>query len=105
MNDNSVKGTKFKLNINMTPIDGYNLASVNWDVMVFTETGHRSITISKDEATKVDDDNYIVKVDSAICGAGKYYVTLTAYIPDSDFNDGVRLERRTAFSGVTIDAK
>lgn len=105
MNDNSVKGTKFKLNINMTPIDGQTMASVKWDVLVFTEMGYKSITISKDEAIKVDDNNYIITVDSAVCGAGKYYVTLTAYIPDTDFKDGVRLERRTTFSGVTIDSK
>ena len=102
---NSVKGTEFKVNINMTPIDGFHMADVGWEAMVFTETSHKNITIKKDEAIKVDEDNYIIKVDSAILGAGKYYVTLTAYLPDADFDDGLRTERRTMFIGVKIDAR
>ena len=94
-----MKGTEFKVNINMTPIDGFHMADVGWEAMVFTETSQ------KDEAIKVDEDNYIIKVDSAILGAGKYYVTLTAYIPDADFDDGLRTERRTMFIGVKIDAR
>lgn len=102
---NSVKGTEFKLNVNMTPIDGHHMADVGWEAMVFTETSYRSITISKNDAIKVDEDNYIIKVDSAVCGAGRYFVTLTAYIPDQDFEDGLRTEKRTMFTGVTIDAR
>lgn len=105
MGDNSVKGTEFKLNINMTPMEGHSLSSVEWEAMVFTEAGFKTITIKKSDAAKVDDDNYIIKVDSSVCGAGRYYVTLTAYIPDSDFIDGFRTEKRTMFTGVTIDAR
>lgn len=102
--ENSVKGTEFKLNINMTPIGGYRLDNVNWNVEVFTENGHKRITIEKRDAVKVDRDDYIIKVDSSILGAGRYYVTLTAFIPDTDFADKLRTEKRTAFSGVTIDS-
>ena len=67
--------------------------------------GIGDVTIKKIDAAKVDDDNYIIKVDSSVCGAGRYYVTLTAYIPDSDFIDGFRTEKRTMFTGVTIDPR
>lgn len=105
MEGHSAKGTEFKLNINMTPVDGQNMASVDWEALVFTETGHKSVTIKKADAIRVDDDNYIIRVDSSVCGAGKYYVTLTAYIPDSDFPDGFRTEKKTVFTGVTITAR
>jgi hypothetical protein len=44
-------------------------------------------------------------VDSAECGAGRYFVTLTAHIPDADFPNGKRIERKTVFTGVTIDPR
>lgn len=105
LGENSVKGTEFKLNINMIPIDGKHLSDVEWKVEVFTETSHKTQIIKKEDAHEIDRDNYIICVDSTICGAGRYFVTLTAYIPDTDFKDGFRTEKRTMFSGVTIDAR
>lgn len=103
--ENSVKGTKFKLNIGMTPVDGYHMEDIEWECLVFTENGLKSLTVSKSEAIMVDSDNYIIRIDSSVCGAGRYYETLTAYIPDEDFDDGIRTEKKTVFSGVTIDAR
>lgn len=102
---NSVRGTKFKINLNMTPIDGYHLGNTEWEVMVFVGDGHKSVTLKKDACKMVDEDNYLVPVDSAILGAGTYYITLTVCIPDADFKDGIRIERRTGSTGVTIDAR
>lgn len=102
---NSVKDTEFKININMTPIDGYHMADIDWECLVFTERAYKKIIVKKSDAIRVDDDNYKITIDSALIGAGEYYVTLTAYIPDADFPDGLRTEIRTAFTGVTIDAK
>lgn len=105
LGENSVKGTEFKVNINMTPIDNRHMSDIEWECLVFTETSHKTLTINKREAIKVDRDNYIIRIDSNVCGAGKYYVTLTAYVPDEDFIDGIRTERRTMFTGITIDAR
>lgn len=105
LGENSVKGTEFKLIVSMVPIDGHKLADVEWEALIFTESGIKSLTVRKTDAKRVDDDNYTVIVDSTICGAGKYYMTLTAYIPDTDFPNGFRTEKRTAFTGVTIDAR
>ena len=103
--ENSVKGTEFKVNINMIPLDNRHMEEVEWECLVFTETSHKTITINKREAIKVDRDNYIIRIDSNVCGAGDYYVTLTAYIPDEQFASGFRTEKRTMFTGVTIDAR
>ena len=66
LGQNSVKGTKFKLNVSMTPIDNYHMEDVEWEVVVFTETSHKSITIEKKDAIKVDADNYVICVDSDV---------------------------------------
>lgn len=105
LGQNSVQETRFKVNVNMTPIEGYSLSKVNWEAKVFTENGLRWVTVPKEEAIMVDDDNYLIPIDSAVLGAGKYYITLRAEIPDSDFADGIRIEKRTGFTGVTIDAR
>ena len=102
---NSVKDTRFKVNINMTPIDGYHLGNTEWEVKVFVGDGYKNMTLRKSDCIKVDDKNYIIPIDSAILGAGTYYVTLKVEIPDSDFKDGIRVEKRTGSTGVTIDAR
>ena len=105
LGNNSVKGTEFKLNINMPPVGGYHMDEVEWEALVFTESGFKTLTIPKKDALKVDSNNYLICVDSSVCGAGLYYVTLTVHIPDSDFAEGFRTERRTVSTGVTIDAR
>lgn len=102
---NSVKGTIFKLNVNMDPIDNNHMEDVDWEAKVFTENGSKFQIIRKADARKVDADNYIIAVDSGIVGPGKYYLTLTANIADADVEGGVRPEIRTGFTGVTIDAR
>lgn len=102
---NSGVGTAFKLNINMEPIDNYHMEDVEWEAKVFTELGKKSVSITKDNAIKVNKDNYMIVVDSSVLGAGNYYITLTAMIPDGDIPSGRRQEVKTAFTGVTIDAR
>lgn len=102
---NSVKGTMFKVNLNMEPIDGYRLANVDWSVKVFVEGKPNHIDYEKKDCVYVDDNNYLIPIDSSELGAGSYWMTLTASIPDNDFKGGIRIERRTGFTGVTIDAR
>lgn len=101
---NSVKGTIFKLNINLTPIDGFHLEDLEFTAEVFTDSSRKLVVIKKEAAFKVDEDNYILCVDSSDCGSGRYYVRLTVEVPDSQVVGGKRIERATMFSGVTIDA-
>lgn len=102
---NSGKRTKFKLNVWMDAIDGFHLSDVEFEVEVYTENSQKIIRFPKSDAIKIDDDNYKVMVDSSVCGAGRYWMTLIAYIPDTDFEDGIRIEAKTTFTGVTIDAR
>lgn len=51
---------------------------------------------------KADDDNYVACVDSTKLGIGKIMCRVTAYIPDADFEDGLRKEVETVETNVTI---
>lgn len=98
-------GTQFKLNINMEPIDGYHMDALDFEFEVFADNNSgKTQTIRKADAIRVDEDNYMVVVDSSKCGAGEYYVKMTAYLPDVDVNGGTRTEKKTVKTGVTIEA-
>lgn len=70
MADDSIKGTKFKLNVRMEPIDGkYHLSNIDWEVELSTrKVGSKAQIIKKEQARKVTDDDYIIVVDSSIGG-------------------------------------
>ena len=102
-NNNPVVGTGIKLSISMPPVDDVRLVDVDFDVLVYTETGFRKSLIKKDEAIYVDEDTYVICVDTDKTGAGKLYTLVTVYIPDSDFPDGVRPEKHKRYTGIVID--
>lgn len=60
------------------------------------------VTIKKDDTIKLDSSNYIVRVDSNITGAGDLKCKVTAYIPDSDFDDALRTEVALIDTNITI---
>lgn len=99
----SIKGTIFKLNVHMNPVDNFHLADVEWEAEVFAAGGiGKRIKVIKEDAVKVDEDNYIISVDSAVGGAGEYSLILTAYIPDADCPNGIRVERASCRTRVKI---
>lgn len=102
---NSVKGTVFKLNINMTPNGVSNLDSIDWEAEVYTKGGGKRQTITKADAIRIDDDNYVIAVDSAIGGSGAYFLTFTAKIHDEQCQNSIRIEKVTVPTGVVIDAQ
>ena len=51
----------------------------------------------------MDEDTYVICVDTDKTGAGKLYTLVTVYIPDSDFPDGVRPEKHKRYTGIVID--
>lgn len=102
-NNNPVVGTGIKLSIFMPPVDDIRLAEVDFDVLVYTEGGSRKVVIKKNDAIYVDDDTYVICVDTDKTGAGKLYTLVTVYIPDPDFPDGVRPEKHKRYTGIVID--
>ena len=85
------EGTELKLNINISPIDNHSMSDYDFKVEVYCSPSF-SITVLKEDAIKVDDNNYIILVDTMALGTGKVKLKVTAYIPDDDFSDYLRTE-------------
>ena len=66
---------------------------------------NKKVIIPKSRMIKVDDDNYIVKLedeDAIRIGRGKVSAEITAHIPDADFSDGLRTEKLRLCTDVMI---
>ena len=94
---------EFKLNIHLDPIDGLHMSGYDFECALYVYT-NRKVVIPKSRMKKVDDDNYLVmveKVDAVKIGKERIKAEITAYIPDSDFNDGLRTEKLVLCTNVT----
>ena len=94
-------GTELKINVQLDRLDGYRMSDIDFfcDFYVYT---NRKVVLKKEEMIKADDDNYVACVDSAKLGVGKVMCRVTAYIPDADFEEGIRKEVETADTNITI---
>lgn len=82
-----ILGDKPMLTISTPPILGmYPLSDIDWRVEFFASQG--SVTIHKNEAVKVDDNTYTVRVDTFRTGTGKLRGILYPSIPDDDVPGG-----------------
>lgn len=91
MNNTIGLGTKPKLNINIEPIGEVTMDDYDFEVDIYCSL-KRVQTTKKEDAIRVDENNYIVLVDSNLLGHGDVKAKVTAYIPDDDFDDGIRPE-------------
>ena len=99
----SALGTEFKLNVHLDPIDGLHMSGYNFEVALYVYT-NRKVVIPKSKMRKVDDDNYLLVVETADAmriGRGRINAEITAYIPDNDFSDGLRTEKLVLCTDVT----
>ena len=100
----SALGTEFKINVHVEPIDGLHMSDYDFECEFFAYT-NRGVKIPKSRMRKVDDDNYLAMITTELgktIGRGTLKLRLTAYIPDDDFEDGVRTEVAEVCTGVTI---
>lgn len=94
-------GTKFKLNINIEPIGDITMDDFDFEVDVYCSQ-KRVTTITKEAAIRLDESNYVIRVDSEPLGHGDVKAKVTAYIPDDDFEDGTRKEVAFLATDITI---
>ena len=78
---------KFTLDIQS---EGFDMATDDFKVII--KNTKSSIEIPKSEMILTDDDEYIFTVDTGVMGTGEYWVIIYAYVPDEDFDDGIRTE-------------
>lgn len=84
-------GTKLKLNIHLAPIDGMTFDNYDYTTEVFSNPKQR-IVAAKSDTIRVDEENYLVRVDTNVTGVGILACRIIAQIPDGDFDDGYRTE-------------
>ena len=85
-----------KLVVHLDPIDGLHMADYDFECEAFVFEG-RMVKKRKDELKKVDEDNYVITLNDAemrVIGGGRIKVLVTAHIPDADFEDSLRTERK-----------
>lgn len=101
MTQQIILGSELKININIEPM--INLHMNDYDfICYFYVNQNRSLTVSKDQMKKIDDDNYVAMIDTSRIGVGELKVKVTAYIPDTDFDDSLRTEISTVNTGIQI---
>ena len=99
----SALGTEFKLNVHLEPLNGLHMSDYDFEVALYVYT-NRKVVFQKSKLKKVDDDNYLLMVETADAlriGRGRINAEITAYIPDSDFSDGLRTEKLVLCTDVT----
>lgn len=84
------KGTEIKLNINILPIDGKTMDDYSFEC-IFHTIG-KSLTITKNEMVRKDQDNYIAIIQSDELDNGLIKMKVIAQIPDADTAKGYRTE-------------
>ena len=94
-------GTELKLNVNIEPVNGLTMDDFNFEVVVYC-TPSKSLTIPKNDAVKIDSNNYVVLIDTRIVGAGDLKCKVSAFIDDPDFPDGYRTEIVVIDAGIKI---
>lgn len=83
------QGTELKFVLDID-IEGFSMDSDDFKVTI--KNTKNEITIPKSEMLLTENDEWLFTVDTAQMGTGDYYVIVTAYVPDTDFEDGLRTE-------------
>ena len=100
-NNSPFLGTELKLNINIEPMDSITMDDYDFEVEVYCSV-KRIVTVLKKDAIRIDENNYVILVDTMETGAGDLKCRVTAYIPDEDFDDGLRTEVVGIDTGINI---
>lgn len=82
-------GTELKYTLNIET-EGFSMDTDDFKIIV--RSSHGTIEIPKSQMILTDNDEYLFTVDTSELGAGDYYVSVVAYVPDTDFDDGLRTE-------------
>lgn len=87
-----IRGTEVKYNLNIQPVGGASMSTFDFQVIAYALGTAQKSVIPKRDCTKVDNNNYVVPVDTSPLGLGQLILDVHAYIPDQDFPDNLRTE-------------
>ena len=82
-------GTDLKFKLDITS-PGFSMETDDFEVDL--SRGQNTLHFEKEDLVVDDQDNYYVCFSSSALGAGTVKATITAHVPDEDFEDGIRDE-------------
>jgi len=83
------QGTELKFTLDIQS-EGFSMADDDFKVVI--KNTKKSVTIPKSDMILDENENYLFTVDTGFMGTGEYWITTIAYVPDDDFDDGLRTE-------------
>lgn len=98
-----ILGVEKKFRLYLIPIGSVHASQYDFIIKVYC-SAIRSIILSKDECIMVDDDTFVVTVDTNQIGLGNIVFEVTAFVPDGDFEDGLRTEKARYKTNVNVVA-
>lgn len=101
INDLVFLGTELKLSVKIDQIGDYSMDDYDFTVEAYCSP-KKTISCKKEELIRVDQDNYIILIDTEVLGAGTIKAKIIAEIPDGDFSDGLRTEVKIIDTGINI---
>lgn len=88
MQENVYIGTELKFKVSIVA-DGFSMSDDDFSVEIVR--GDRRLLFEKDDLVRDGDDFYCC-FDTAYFGTGYIQAIIRAYVPDDDFDDGIRTE-------------
>lgn len=83
-------GTELKFAIDITA-NGFSMEDDDFKVVL--RRGQKEVEYSKSDLVKDEvDGKYYLCFDTTEFGSGDIYIIIYAYVPDTDFSDGIRTE-------------
>lgn len=95
-------GTVLKLNIHIDPINGISISENDFTVTAYTPHRLSQIIATKDNLIKVDDNNYILVVDTSLIGTGQLKIKVEADVEDYEIEGGYRKEVAVVDTGIYV---
>lgn len=86
-----VKGTIIKVVISIKLPSELTMDDVDFSCKFYVYINNVQ-TIDKKDMKRVDENNYIAYVDTGVIGNGEIMIETTAYLPDQDYEGGIRKE-------------
>lgn len=86
------RGSDLLVNVMVTPIGGYHLADMLWDIEFYTDKKGYHLRLNKADTFKVDEDNYLCPVTTNEFNEGILWATINTRVPSEYFKDGYQDE-------------
>lgn len=96
-------GTTLKFLVSADLGNGLHMEDVDFQCSFFRAGLLNSQLVKKEDMLKLSADEYLAVVNTRVIGTGEYYMKLTAFIPDTDVEGGLREEVITIPTGIRIN--